>query len=127
MLCETLLKCVFKDRILISYLELVDVPPSFSPSLDDILNENFEFLDNKMVSKLFHAVCLSFLWHIWRWRNRILHAQTESEETSIRHEDIFPSLLRMSFLWTSNRASSNRFMWDNWIHSHGVLVQSISS
>ncbi|PWA80185.1 RNA-directed DNA polymerase, eukaryota, Reverse transcriptase zinc-binding domain protein [Artemisia annua] len=102
-------------------------PPSFSPSLDDILKGDFEFLENKLVSKLFHAVCLSLVWHIWRWRNRILHAQTDSEESSIRHEDIFPSLLRMSFLWTSNRASSNRFVWDNWIQKPGVLVQPISS
>ncbi|PWA54094.1 RNA-directed DNA polymerase, eukaryota [Artemisia annua] len=97
-------------------------PSLFCPSLDDILKGNFEFLDNKLVSKLLHVVCLSLLWHIWRWRNKILHAQTESGETPIRHEDIFPSLQRMSFLWTSNRAPINRVVWDNWIQRPGVLI-----
>lgn len=91
-------------------------PPLFNPSLDDILTGNFKFCSEKRVAKLFHAVCFALIWHIWGWRNIILHACSDSDAVAVRHEDIFPSVQRMSLLWVINRAFKSHFSWDHWIH-----------
>ncbi|PWA75984.1 reverse transcriptase domain, Reverse transcriptase zinc-binding domain protein [Artemisia annua] len=80
-------------------------PPLFNPYLDDILTRNFNFCLKKRVLKLFHAVCFALIWHIWGWRNRILHACSDSDVVSVLHEDIFLSVQRMSLLWVTNRLS----------------------
>ncbi|GKB70176.1 RNA-directed DNA polymerase, eukaryota, reverse transcriptase zinc-binding domain protein [Tanacetum coccineum] len=66
-------------------------PPLYNPSLEEILNGKSGFIENKSVAKLFHAVCMTFIWHVWNWRNKILHAPSDPEADAIRHEDIFPS------------------------------------
>ncbi|GJY78320.1 RNA-directed DNA polymerase, eukaryota, reverse transcriptase zinc-binding domain protein [Tanacetum coccineum] len=91
-------------------------PPLFNPSLDDILIGNFNSFLKKRAAKLFHAVCFALIWHIWSWRNKILHACSVSAAAAALHEDIFPSVQRMSLLWVSNRAFKSSFSWDYWIH-----------
>nr|GEV58944.1 RNA-directed DNA polymerase, eukaryota, reverse transcriptase zinc-binding domain protein [Tanacetum cinerariifolium] len=39
---------------------------------------------------------MTFIWHVWNWRNKILHAPSNPEADAIRHEDIFPSVQRLS-------------------------------
>nr|GEU95926.1 RNA-directed DNA polymerase, eukaryota, reverse transcriptase zinc-binding domain protein [Tanacetum cinerariifolium] len=97
-------------------LGLVRTPPLFNPSLDDILIGNFNSLSEKQAAKLFHAVCFALIWHIRGWRNKILHACSDSAAAAALHEDIFPSVQRMSLLWVSNRAFKSSFLWDHWIH-----------
>ncbi|PWA86322.1 RNA-directed DNA polymerase, eukaryota, Reverse transcriptase zinc-binding domain protein [Artemisia annua] len=80
-------------------------PSLFNPSLSEILK-----------------VCMTFTWTIWNWRNKILHASSEAEAISIRHQDIFSTVQRMSLLWASHRASRNRFSWDKWIQNPGDLL-----
>ncbi|GJU10288.1 putative RNA-directed DNA polymerase, eukaryota, reverse transcriptase zinc-binding domain protein [Tanacetum coccineum] len=63
-------------------------PPLYNPSLEEILNGKSGFIENKSVAKLFHAVCMTFIWHVWNWRNKILHAPSDPEADVIRHEDI---------------------------------------
>nr|GEX28087.1 RNA-directed DNA polymerase, eukaryota, reverse transcriptase zinc-binding domain protein [Tanacetum cinerariifolium] len=93
-------------------------PPLFNPSLDDILIGNFNLFLKKWAAKLVHAVCFALIWHIWGWRNKILHACSDSAAAAALHEDIFPSVQRMSLLWVSKRAfkSNSSFSWDHWIH-----------
>ncbi|GKA81884.1 RNA-directed DNA polymerase, eukaryota, reverse transcriptase zinc-binding domain protein [Tanacetum coccineum] len=82
-------------------------PSLFNPSLSQILKGNTGFSTNKEMAKLFHAVCMTFMWTIWNWRNKILYATSEAEEIAIRHQDILSSVQRMSLLWASYRASKN--------------------
>ncbi|PWA63352.1 hypothetical protein CTI12_AA353220 [Artemisia annua] len=88
-------------------------------SLSDILKGNFNFTKDKWTTKLFHAVCLSLIWYVWKWRNKILHASSDEEVSSAQQEDIFPAIQRLSLLWTSNRASKCRFSWCHWIRAPG--------
>ncbi|PWA78063.1 RNA-directed DNA polymerase, eukaryota, Reverse transcriptase zinc-binding domain protein [Artemisia annua] len=92
-------------------------PALFNPSLPDILMGSFEFLKDKWVSRAFHGVCLTTLWHIWNWRNKISHATLVDERIAFCDEDIFPVVQRISLLWVSNRASKYRVTWNQWIHS----------
>ena len=97
-------------------------PSLFNPSLSQIRRGNTGFLTNEWVAKLFHALCLTFMSTIWSWRNKILHATSEAEATSIRHQDIFSSVQRMSLLWASHRAFKSRFSWDKWIQNPGDFL-----
>lgn len=84
-------------------------PQFYNPFLLEILKGKPGFIQNKLVAKLFHAVCMTFIWHVWNWRNKILHASSDAEANAIRHEDIFPSVQRLSLLWAYNRSSRKRF------------------
>ena len=86
-------------------------------SLSDILKGNFNFTKDRWTMKLFHAFCLSLIWYVWKWRNKILHASSDEEVSSAQQEDIFPAIQRLSLLWTSNRASKCRFSWCHWIRA----------
>ncbi|PWA60657.1 RNA-directed DNA polymerase, eukaryota, Reverse transcriptase zinc-binding domain protein [Artemisia annua] len=99
-------------------------PQLYNPSLMEILKGKPGFIQNKSVEKLFHAVCMTFIWHVWNWRNKILHASSDAEENATRHEDIFPSVQRLSLLWAYNRSSRKHFSWENWIQNPGELASS---
>ncbi|GJZ86987.1 RNA-directed DNA polymerase, eukaryota, reverse transcriptase zinc-binding domain protein [Tanacetum coccineum] len=90
------------------------IPPLFNPCLDEILIGNFNSFSKKQAAKLFHVVCFALIWHIWGWRNKILHACSDSDFAAL--QDIFPSVQRMSLLWVSNRVVNNSFSCDHWIH-----------
>ncbi|PWA37362.1 reverse transcriptase domain, Reverse transcriptase zinc-binding domain protein [Artemisia annua] len=96
------------------------VPSRFS--LTDILKGNFDFTNDKWRMKLCHAACLSFIWYVWKWRNKILHASSNEEVSSAQNEDIFPVIQRLSLLWTSNRVSNCRFTWCHWIRAPGEVA-----
>ncbi|PWA63191.1 RNA-directed DNA polymerase, eukaryota, Reverse transcriptase zinc-binding domain protein [Artemisia annua] len=101
-------------------------PLLYNPSLVDILKEKSGFIENKSVENLFHAVCMTFMWHVWKWRNKILHASSDAEAIAIRHED-FPSAQRLSLLWAYNRSSKKVIVsWKNWILNPGELASSSS-
>ncbi|GKF00703.1 RNA-directed DNA polymerase, eukaryota, reverse transcriptase zinc-binding domain protein [Tanacetum coccineum] len=40
---------------------------SFNPYLDAILKGIPDYSEDKRVSEIFHAVCLSVIWHVWAW------------------------------------------------------------
>ncbi|GKE10900.1 RNA-directed DNA polymerase, eukaryota, reverse transcriptase zinc-binding domain protein, partial [Tanacetum coccineum] len=67
-------------------------PGSFNPYLEDILKGVTDFSKDKRVSKIFHAVCMTFIWHVWTWRNKIIHAASIEEANSARHEDNFSTV-----------------------------------
>ena len=64
--------------------------------------------------KALYGACYVLLWSIWKWRNKLLHASTE-EVNSIKHEDIFPSIQRLSLLWLANRSRRDNISWRDWI------------
>ncbi|GJV48522.1 RNA-directed DNA polymerase, eukaryota, reverse transcriptase zinc-binding domain protein, partial [Tanacetum coccineum] len=76
--------------------------------------EHFASIENKWVAKCFHGVCYVALWAIWHWRNRILHASADDVD-SVRQEDIFPSIQRLSLLWISNRCPRTNCQWCEWV------------
>ncbi|GKD99022.1 RNA-directed DNA polymerase, eukaryota, reverse transcriptase zinc-binding domain protein [Tanacetum coccineum] len=91
-------------------------PPTFHPSFDDILTGGGPgFSLDKRKSKIFHAVCMTFIWYIWAWRNKIIHATSIEEANSARHDDIFPAVQRQSLFWISNRVPSGLSSWNSWI------------
>ncbi|GJY70244.1 hypothetical protein Tco_0473947 [Tanacetum coccineum] len=93
----------------------------FNPSLSDILMGSFGFLKDEGASRAFHRVCLTTLWHIWNWRNKVSHATSVDEKNDYCNEDIFLVVQRVSLLWVSNRASKYRVSWNRWIHSPAQL------
>ena len=96
-------------------------PPLYNPFLVEILKGKSRFIENKLVEKLFHAICMTFIWHVWNWRNKILHASLDHEANVICHDDIFPSVQRLSFYWLTI-ASNRLFLCKNWIQNPDELA-----
>nr|GEV35802.1 RNA-directed DNA polymerase, eukaryota, reverse transcriptase zinc-binding domain protein [Tanacetum cinerariifolium] len=90
-------------------------PGSFNPSLEDILKRITDFSKDKRVSKTFHAVCMIVIWHVWTWRNKIIHAASIEEANSACHEDNFSVVQRLSLLWIFYRAPFRTRSWDLWV------------
>ncbi|GJY43114.1 hypothetical protein Tco_0431327 [Tanacetum coccineum] len=73
-------------------------------SLADILLNRITFSGRSQGAvRALYGVCYVLLWSIWRWRNKLLHASS-IEVDGIKHEDIFPSIQKLSLLWMSNRS-----------------------
>ncbi|GJZ94121.1 2-methylene-furan-3-one reductase-like protein [Tanacetum coccineum] len=51
---------------------------------------------------------------IWKWRNKLVNAKPD-DASSVRDEDIFPSIQRLSKSWISALFSKGAAAWDNWI------------
>ncbi|PWA92818.1 reverse transcriptase domain, Reverse transcriptase zinc-binding domain protein [Artemisia annua] len=51
---------------------------------------------------IFSGVCYSVLWHIWDWRNKVVHSKIEERQEELK-VDIFPRVQSLSLLWLSNR------------------------
>lgn len=100
------------------------VPPLFNHSLDDIIQGTPSLYSNKWKAKLFHAICLGFIWSVWPWRNRMFHASSDEEKSCALNEDTFPAVQRMLLLCTSNRAPKNCFSWANRILCPNKLLDS---
>ncbi|GKA61626.1 hypothetical protein Tco_0761145 [Tanacetum coccineum] len=105
-----------------------EAPPTFHPSFDDILTGGvLGFSLDKRKSKIFHAVCMTFIWYIWAWRNKIIHATTIEEANSARHDDIFPAVQRQTLFWISNRVPSGLSSWNSWIqHPDAAAADEVS-
>ncbi|GJY12295.1 hypothetical protein Tco_0381604 [Tanacetum coccineum] len=56
------------------------------------------------LNKILHGVFQCSLWAIWTWRNKLVNANLE-DVISIREEDIFPSIQRLSKAWIAARFS----------------------
>ncbi|GJW72426.1 RNA-directed DNA polymerase, eukaryota, reverse transcriptase zinc-binding domain protein [Tanacetum coccineum] len=77
--------------------------PSFS--ISDITKGNIKFHDSPHLVKVLNGVFQIILWAIWNCRNRLIHALRDDIE-SIKNEDIFLCIHRMSKLWMSARICS---------------------
>ena len=64
---------------------------------------------------------MTLIWHVWAWRNKIIHASSIEEATSTRHEEIFPAVQRLSLLWIFNRAPFGPRSWNLWVRQPNDL------
>nr|GEU61210.1 hypothetical protein [Tanacetum cinerariifolium] len=91
------------------------LPPLFNPSLDEILHGIPSLYAKKWKAKLFHAICVGFIWSVRAWRNRILHAFSDEEKSCALHEDIFPRVftnLKELYVGLSEIVSSSIIAWE---------------
>ncbi|PWA61099.1 ribonuclease H protein [Artemisia annua] len=51
---------------------------------------------------IFNGVCYSVLWHIWAWRNKVVHSKIEERQEELK-VDIFSRIQSSTLLWLSNR------------------------
>ncbi|GJT84758.1 hypothetical protein Tco_1066475 [Tanacetum coccineum] len=78
--------------------------PSFT--ISDIASNRIRTVGCPHLNKILHEVVSVTVWALWKWRNRIVNA-TPDTVSSIREEDIFPSIQMLSKLWISARLKSH--------------------
>ena len=83
--------------------------PSFL--ISDIARGIIDPAGNSKMGKILHGVFQVSLWAIWKWRNKIVNASTDSSP-KIKEEDIFPSIQRLSRTWIAARLGSKPAIWD---------------
>ncbi|GJY51581.1 RNA-directed DNA polymerase, eukaryota, reverse transcriptase zinc-binding domain protein [Tanacetum coccineum] len=57
------------------------------------------------LNKVLNGALQCVIWVVWKWRNKVVNALLDSI-TSVKSEDIFPSIQRLSKLWIATRCSS---------------------
>ncbi|GJY48687.1 RNA-directed DNA polymerase, eukaryota, reverse transcriptase zinc-binding domain protein [Tanacetum coccineum] len=87
--------------------------PSFS--ITDIALGKLVTHDSPRLKKAIHGVFQSALWAVWKWRNKLINSPPEAINT-IKEEDIFPSIQRLTKTWISARYSRPT-SWNCWISS----------
>lgn len=80
----------------------------------DISMAQFDNSCNKNIEKVINGSFFTLLWSIWNWRNRVVHADTDTRD-KIRNEDIFPAIQRRSLQWISSRCDNKDASWNIWI------------
>ncbi|GJR90437.1 hypothetical protein Tco_0214448 [Tanacetum coccineum] len=60
--------------------------------------------DSPRLKKAIHGVFQSALWAVWKWRNKLINSPPEAINT-IKEEDIFLSIQRLTKTWISARYS----------------------
>lgn len=100
-------------------------PPLFLPSftISDIASNRIRSLGCDRLNKVLHGVISITIWALWKWRNRIVNAVPDLV-SSIREEDIFPSIQTLSKLWISARFKSHIANWNNWVSKPFDLFQA---
>ncbi|GKF14184.1 RNA-directed DNA polymerase, eukaryota, reverse transcriptase zinc-binding domain protein [Tanacetum coccineum] len=92
----------------------VAIPSSNCP----LCNEEVESLEHlngcSGTNKALNGVLHFTIWSIWKWRNKVSHADSDSVSKVI-DEDIFPAIQRMSKTWISARLKSSEANWNIWI------------
>ncbi|GJS08454.1 SBP-like protein [Tanacetum coccineum] len=78
--------------------ELTNCLTSFS--ISDIALGSVCNIGCSRLNKIVHGVFQCSLWAIWKWRNKLVNAKP-GETSSVRDEDIFSSMQRISKSWIS--------------------------
>ncbi|GJY71707.1 hypothetical protein Tco_0475410 [Tanacetum coccineum] len=74
------------------------------------------------LNKVLHGVVSVTVWALWKWRYRIVNGAPDAV-SSIREEDIFPSIQLLSKLWISARLKSHIANWNLWVSKPFDLFQ----
>ncbi|GKE72876.1 hypothetical protein Tco_1534917, partial [Tanacetum coccineum] len=80
----------------------------------DVAMGKIDSFSGSRLNKVLHGVLQFTLWSIWKWRNRITHADLDVA-AKIKEEDIFPGIQRVSKNWISARLKACTPNWDVWI------------
>nr|XP_043616270.1 uncharacterized protein LOC122588210 [Erigeron canadensis] len=76
----------------------------------DILN----WLDSLRITglkrRIFEAIIFVWWWHVWKERNNARHNDTHENIN-----DIFNSVVSLSFIWISSRDRKHHYVWSDWI------------
>lgn len=86
--------------------------PSFS--IKDIALGKIGSINCTKTSKILQGVFHCALWSVWKWRNKLVNAQMDVVD-SVKREDIFPFVQRISRDWISAPLNSNAPNWSRWI------------
>ncbi|GKD37082.1 hypothetical protein Tco_1257289, partial [Tanacetum coccineum] len=78
-----------------------------------LVSELCPFCDS-VLEELDHWVFKCALWAVWKWRNRVVTAHPDMVAT-IKEEDIFPFIQRITKTWISARFSLKPINWSCWI------------
>ncbi|GJX32956.1 hypothetical protein Tco_0242811 [Tanacetum coccineum] len=94
--------------------------PPLLPSLHSLLRIKFGLgqavtMISPRLKKAIHGVFQSASWAVWKWRNKLINSPPEAINT-IKEEDIFPSIQRLTKTWISARYSRPT-SWNCWISS----------
>ncbi|GKC82378.1 hypothetical protein Tco_1138095 [Tanacetum coccineum] len=101
-------------------------PPLFFPSftISNIASNRTQTLGCPRLNKILHGVVTVTVWAIWKWMNRIVNATLDTV-SSIREEDIFPSIQMLSKLRISARLKSHIANMSLWISKHFDLFKPL--
>ncbi|GJV01122.1 putative RNA-directed DNA polymerase, eukaryota, reverse transcriptase zinc-binding domain protein [Tanacetum coccineum] len=88
--------------------------PMCDNEVSDISMGNISTQGCSRINKILQGVLQCVIWVIWKWRNRIVNASPDSVE-SIKDEDIFFAIQRISKNWISARNKSDAANWNKWI------------
>lgn len=115
---ESIVHCLVECRCVktlwLKFWNWWGVVPTFGASLIDRILGAGGPSRNSVMSKVFQGATFTLLWSIWRWRNRIAHANMD-DQVRLRQDDIFPAFQRQSLLWVSNRCNKISVNWAGWI------------
>ncbi|XP_076907117.1 uncharacterized protein LOC143563469 [Bidens hawaiensis] len=96
--------CRFAQEIWGKVTNWCRVPNFFAFSIRDLL----EAYIPKDKAKVFHAICLTTLWCIWRARNEAVF-----EGKLVQLESVFGEIKGLNFLWLQNRAKKSSLSWND--------------
>ncbi|GKC57666.1 hypothetical protein Tco_1085264 [Tanacetum coccineum] len=82
--------------------------------ISDITRGNIYPMRNPKTGKILQCVFQITLWAVWKWRNRIVNAPSDSI-SKIKDEDIFSGIQRLSKTWIADRISPKSANCDVWI------------
>ncbi|GJZ51411.1 hypothetical protein Tco_0605926 [Tanacetum coccineum] len=102
----------YEESLDCGYLDFLLLFPSFS--ISDIARGNIYRMGNPKTGKILQGVFKIILWAVWKWRNRIVNAPSDSI-SKIKDEDIFSGIQRLSKTWIADRLSPKSANWDVWI------------
>ena len=114
---ETLDHCFFNCalieliwRKLWSWWNLSTQRPS---NLDSMKVDIYPVNEPNFPRLVFLATCVVALWMIWKWRNRMVFAESSDVER-IKAEDLFPHIQRTAALWDKSRKPSITLDLEKW-------------
>ncbi|XP_076904565.1 uncharacterized protein LOC143560046 [Bidens hawaiensis] len=101
------ISCRFAQAVWHCIANWCKVPPFFAFSIHDILELHKHYRLPKRKAKLFHAVCLTLVWCLWKMRNMVVFERKEASVNNILCE-----IKALSVLWICNRSNKLDITWE---------------
>ncbi|XP_076942244.1 uncharacterized protein LOC143612057 [Bidens hawaiensis] len=104
-----MVSCAFAQAIWHGITSWCKVPTFFAFSTRDILELHKYYRMSKQSGKLFHVVCLTTMWCIWKTRNEVVF-----ERKAVNVINVLGEIKALSFLWARNRSRRSNITWERW-------------